>query len=115
MKKLVPIAAFLAFLPASTCKPPIPPEPDVVIFPPFSPDGGADAEVLDVDPLCRVACENLARLGCPESAPAGRSCGSVCTSVVRAGVADLNLACVASASTPDQVRACGSVECEGRR
>lgn len=112
MKKLVPIVAFVALLPAANCKPE-PDAPVVEVLPPFSPDGGTDAEVPDLDPVCRAACENLVRVGCPEGAPAGRSCASVCTMAVRAG-AELNLACVASASTPDQVRACGSVDCKGR-
>lgn len=95
----------------SSCKETLPPEPPYVVFPPYQ-DASVDAE-LDVDPLCRVACENLAKMGCPESAPAGRTCGSVCTAAELNGL-DLPLVCISNASTPDQVRACGMIRCQGR-
>lgn len=87
-------------------KPVLPPEPPYVVFPPYEDAGSPDA-------LCRLACENLAKIGCPESAPAPKPCADVCTDAERAGN-PLNTICVANASTPDQVRACGSVECAGR-
>lgn len=105
------IVAVFAWAFALSCKETLPPEPDYVIFPPYQ-DASVDAE-LEVDALCRVACESLAKVGCPESAPAGRTCGSVCTAAMNAGI-DLNAICIAAASTPDQIRACGTVECKGR-
>jgi hypothetical protein len=98
-------------LSCSSCKETLPPEPPYVVFPPYQ-DASVDAE-LDVDPLCRLACESLAKMGCPESAPAGRTCGSVCTAAEQQGI-DLPTICIANASTPDQVRACGMVRCQGR-
>jgi hypothetical protein len=103
--------SFLAAL--NACPPAKPPENyDITVYPPF-PDGG-DAELPEIDPLCRVACESLAKIGCPESSPAGRSCGSVCTAMSRSGASAIDLLCVANASTADQVRGCGGVECAGR-
>lgn len=98
------LAATFAVL--ASCKA-MPPEPPSVIFPPYDGglgSGGADAEVR-VDPLCAVACENLAKIGCPESVPAGRSCGSTCTMASANGF-DLRLYCLATASLPEHVRGC---------
>lgn len=97
---------------ALACGPSYPPEPHVVIFPPYADAGTVDAE-LEVPADCRVACESLARVGCPESAPKGRTCGSVCAAAVKEGI-KLPLICIAASSTPDQIRACGKVRCEGR-
>lgn len=83
---------------------------EIVVFPPY---GDAGNQEVDVSADCRVACENLAKMGCPESVPAGRSCGSVCTTAQARGI-DLRTICVANASTPDQVRACGTADCRGR-
>ena len=98
------------------CKPSYPPEPDVVIYPPYQ-DGGMDAnvEIVQIPADCRLACESLAKLGCPESAtpPGGRSCGSVCAAALEQGI-DLPTICIANASTVDQVRACGMIKCKGR-
>jgi hypothetical protein len=97
------------------CKQTLPPEPDYVVFPPWqgdAGDAGFDAE-LDVPADCRLACESMAKVGCPESTPAGRTCGSVCAAAERAGFG-LKPFCIAAASTPDQIRACGTVECRGR-
>ena len=82
------------------CKTTLPPEPDYVVYPPE--DAG--------DPLCRLACENMARIPCPESAPAGKTCRQVCEDAERGGN-PLNLVCLANASTREQVRACGTVRC----
>ena len=97
-------------LSCSSCKETLHPEPPYVIFPPD--DAGQDAE-LEVPADCRLACENLAKMGCPESHPAGRSCGSVCAAAEREGI-DLPTLCIANASTPDQARACGQIKCKGR-
>jgi hypothetical protein len=118
MSRFVFVFLSLSQLVLAACpREPMPPEPDYVVFPPY--DAGIDAEV-EVLADCRVACENLAKLGCPESAPAGRTCGSVCSTSTRLGF-DLRLPCVASAGTPDHVRACctpgqpcSQVRCRGR-
>lgn len=90
------------------------------VFPPF-PDVNIDGgDEVAVPPACRAACDNLTSLGCPESAPAGRSCGSVCA--VHSRFSDLRLECVAGSKTPDQVRnccplgtlGCSPVKCAGR-
>lgn len=96
----------------SGCKETIPPEPDIVIYPPYQ-DASVDAEFTIIPADCRLACESLARVGCPESAPAGRTCGSVCAAALYEGI-DLPTICIAAASTPDQIRACGMVKCKGR-
>lgn len=105
------VAVFAWVFALSSCRETLPPEPPYVIFPPYQ-DASVDAE-LEIDPLCRLACESLARAGCPESAPAGRTCGSVCTAAEKEGI-DLPTICIAAASTPDQIRACGMVRCQGR-
>ncbi len=95
----VVIAALLLF----GCPATMPPEPPYVVFPPY--DGGDfDAEVQTTAD-CRAYCESLAKLGCPESAPQGRTCSSTCSAATAAGH-DLKPWCVATAATPDQVRAC---------
>ncbi len=96
----------------------LPPEPPITIFPPY-----ADASPLppletcaDGSPVpadCRLACESLAKVGCPEAAPAGRSCGCVCAAAEDAGL-PMNAFCIAAASTPDQIRSCKTVRCLGR-
>lgn len=116
--KIALLAAVLAFVNcACPTSPPYPPEPPVVVFPPY--DAGplppletcSDGSSVPAD--CRLACESLAKLGCPESAPAGRTCGCVCAFAEDAGL-PLNAWCIAAASTPDQIRACGTVRCLGR-
>ncbi len=97
------VFVILAALCLVFCKPGLPDDGPFVVYPPY--DGGfVDAEV-DVLADCRVACENLARLACPESAPAGRTCGSVCTIASQTGY-EPRTACLATAGTPDDVRAC---------
>ncbi len=92
----------------------MPDDYQITVFPPFPLDGGVDAELDEIPADCRLACESMAKVGCPESAPEGRSCSSVCAAVVKSGVRDLNLWCIANASTPDQIRGCGTVKCKGR-
>lgn len=75
----------------------------ITTFPPD--EAGIDAESPRVPADCHLACANLAKLGCPESAPSGRSCGSVCAYASSNGF-DMQLACVAKAASADQVRAC---------
>ena len=88
------VGVFLVACPA-TCPPPYPPEPEVATF---------ESKIL-AD--CRLACESMAKVGCPESAPSGdRSCGEVCTTAV-ANHFPMPTICVAAASTKDQIRACG--------
>jgi hypothetical protein len=109
--------AALLLLSCSGCPKTPPPEPPIVVTPPYT-DAGAEGAVFDdcglnIDPLCRAACESLAKVGCPESAPTGgRTCSCMCTKAVEEGL-DLNTVCVAAASTPDQIRQCGPA-CEGR-
>lgn len=123
MKARIALAASVASLiPLTLCacppKPPLPPEPDVVIFPPYDsgeaaatqPERCSDGSTVPVD--CRLACESLAKIGCPESVPAGRSCGCVCAAAEASSV-PMKTLCVANASTPDQMRAC-NVRCAGR-
>lgn len=114
MSRTFVVAGLVAIIPfvISACPPPRPPENyDITVFPPYGDAGDAE---LDVPADCRVACENLAKMGCPESAPAGRTCGSVCAAAQAAGI-DLNPICVASVSSPVELRArCGTVQCEGR-
>lgn len=108
MRRLALLAFLIPLLPlvAACPKRGLPPEPDVVVFPPWDAQVGVDREVPP-DPLCRVMCENLAKIPCPESAwePGGRSCTSACTIAGQQG-ADLRPVCVANAATPDQVRGC---------
>lgn len=117
MKTIAPFAFAVAawavalVLSCSSCKEQLPPEPPYVVFPPYQ-DASVDAE-LEVPADCRLACESLAKMGCPESAPAGRTCGSVCAAAEREGI-DLPTICIANASTPDQARACGMIRCKGR-
>lgn len=90
-----------------------PPEPSYVVFPPYQEDAAPPSDTACTpSPLCRTACEALARVGCPESAPAGQSCSCVCALAEAQGI-DLNLVCVSNASTVEQVRACGP-RCLGR-
>lgn len=57
------------------------------------------------------ACAHLAELGCPEAktTPDGVSCPMVVR--VAGRLADMKLACIASAPSQDAVRACGTVRC----
>lgn len=111
------ISTALASCPMAICAclpvPAYPPEPEVVVYPPY--DSGTDSEPgcdLSVPVDCRLACESLAKIGCPESAPSGdRSCGCVCVHAQAARI-PMKTICVANASTPDQARAC-NVRCAG--
>ncbi len=60
---------------------------------------------------CGRACVRLRDLGCPEGAPSasGVSCYRVC--VHASQLKSLRPSCVASASSVDAVRACGTVRC----
>ena len=87
--------------------PKLPPEPPYVVFPA---DDAGTMSVSSAD--CRLACESLARVGCPEAAPAnGQSCTQVCANAELLGF-PLNTLAIANASNPDQMRAAG-VRCEG--
>lgn len=114
MKLAAVSSAFAALLCAVrfivACSSPKGPEsPPMPVFP--------DAGAVEVEgsPLCRVMCENLGRMGCPESATpveaidggwaVGRSCVSTCTVAEKHG-RNLRTICVANASTPDQIRLC---------
>ncbi len=102
MSRIVTAASF-AILLASCPQPKVPVEDyEITITPPHpdAPDGSAN-----VPADCRLACESMAKVGCPESAPAGGSCGSVCAAASSNGF-DLRSMCIAAASTPDQIRAC---------
>src|SRR5579863_1391214 len=98
---LFEVAALAVLSTACPMTPPLPPEPDYVVFP-------LDAEAAAQDPLCRLACESMAKIGCPEAATldGGRSCPDVCTAAMSEGEG-LPTICLANASTADQVRACG--------
>lgn len=106
------IGTAIAVLFLASCPEPKVPDYEITVFPPYGLDGG-DAELADIPADCRLACESLAKVGCPESHPAGRSCASVCAAA-QAGGRDLKPWCIANASTPDQMRACGTVRCLGR-
>lgn len=95
--------AFLALLPSCPAAGTIPPADSSAPAP-------YEAGKVDFNPLYRLACENLAKIGCPESAPAGKTCAEVFELAEKLGN-PLNAVCVANASTPSQVRACGSVRC----
>jgi hypothetical protein len=61
---------------------------------------------------CAEACANLERLGCPEGRPAsGANCVDVCDHAESTGVFSMRMACVASARSVGEVRACGTVRC----
>jgi hypothetical protein len=76
---------------------------DITVFPAYGDAAPADAGEVSAD--CRLSCESMAKVGCPESAPAGGTCGSVCMAATSNGF-DLKSMCIAAASTPDQIRAC---------
>lgn len=79
--------------------------------PPLEPTkDDASVEAATSGSLCELACENLGRMGCPES---DGTCAAVCESAEDAGN-PMNTICLANASTPDQARACGTVRCKGR-
>jgi hypothetical protein len=107
-------AAVAAVAPATVCAcpqapPPLPPEPPFVVAPPRA-DGLAPLETCDdgkpVPADCRVACEAMAKVGCPESNDAGRSCGCVCEAAEKNG-SPLPTLCVANQSTIEGMRGCG--------
>lgn len=102
LASLVPFAAW--FLAA--CPPPQPPDYGIV-------ETVHEAGV-EVTHLCRLACESLAKIGCPESMPAGKPCEEVCSAAEKLGM-DMNTVCIANASTADHARACKTVECRGIR
>lgn len=103
MKMTMLILGLMGCSAVYSCRPSLPPEPPYVVYPPF--DGGViDAEV-EVSATCRLYCESLAKIGCPEAGRFGRSCGSMCT-VAESNGMDLRTLCVANASTGDQVRSC---------
>ncbi len=103
MKKLV-VAVVSLLASCTSCQAKAPSDDyQITTFP--VDEAGADAESVRIPADCRVACESLAKLGCPESAPSGRSCGSVCAYASANGF-DMNLLCIANSSTADQVRAC---------
>lgn len=114
MKALFVVVALAT---AIHCKQSLPEEPPFVVFPPYD-DAGFDAEV-SVNSECSRACANLVILGCPESWPAGRSCGSTCE-VASAHGFDMRPRCLAEADSANAVRACCSgvrcakVNCRGR-
>jgi len=56
-----------------------------------------------------AACANLAKLGCPEG---GSSCAATIEHVSSVGVTDLKPACLATATSQEDARACGTVTCE---
>lgn len=90
----------------------LPPEPAYVVYPPFQDAAPPSDTACTPTALCRTACESLAKVGCPESAPAGQTCSCMCTMAEAEGL-DLNLICVSNASTVEQIRACGP-RCLGR-
>lgn len=86
------VLSFLLLI--GSCKPVAvyPPEPEIV-----------EVTHFDFDPLCRVAWEALARIGCPESYQFNVQC-------IRRTV-EYSKLCIANSSTPEQMRICG-VNCD---
>jgi hypothetical protein len=59
---------------------------------------------------CAAACENLSRLGCPEGDDI--DCLSTCRSAQSARITNLRPDLLATAQTPEEVRAIGTVLCD---
>lgn len=94
------------------------PEPAFVSHPLL--DSGIDAEAPVISAACQAACENLMKMGCPESLSTGRTCGSVCQ-ISNDLKFDTRPWCVAMAGNPEGVRACcppgercARIKCLGR-
>lgn len=68
----------------------------------------AEAGVPDASPAAAAACANLRRLGCSEGF---NSCESVFDQVLDAHLTDLRPACLTSANSKAEARACKSVKC----
>lgn len=77
----------------------------------------SDAALEDAvvrNPSCASACEQLAKLGCPEgrTLDGGKSCLHVCEDAEASGKFSLKPACVIGAQTIEQLRLCGTVRCQ---
>lgn len=68
----------------------------------------AEAGILDASPASAVACANLRRLGCSEGF---NNCESVFDQVLDAHLIELRPACLTSANSKAEARACKSVKC----
>lgn len=61
------------------------------------------------EPTCKDACDNLAKLGCPEAEPTkkGQTCVEVCKDTEAAGAnVTLNPGCVANMKSCDEIDSC---------
>jgi hypothetical protein len=58
---------------------------------------------------CERACQNLAKLGCPEGQHA--DCAADCEAGMGDKITDFHPDCLAQAATPEEARACRSVHC----
>jgi hypothetical protein len=67
-------------------------------------------------PTCARACAALKRLGCPEAErpDGGGTCYAVCAQAEASGKFGLRPSCVAASKSLVDVRACGSVRCQGK-
>lgn len=96
-----------------------PPEPPVIVV---IVDAGADADYVEPTdtpaggysvPDCNAACVNLRKLGCEDGyrRPGEDTCYIVCKRAQTSGVMDFKPKCVASKTTIEGVRSCGTYRC----
>lgn len=78
-----------------------PPQPPVGMG--GAPNGGAP------NATCEGACDNLARLGCPEDLA---DCVAQCTRILSDDRFTIDLACRVNARSQDDARACGPASCQ---
>ena len=63
-------------------------------------------------PSCDTACKNLTVIGCQESQPtdSGITCSFVCSELIELEKS-IDVECISSAKTKEEVRNCGSIRC----
>lgn len=111
----ISILATMCLAACAACPPkpnpdPIGPVPDAEITASDSGTAGdAPAAQPDASPAASVACANLRRLGCKEGLDP--NCEVVFDRVLDAHLTDLRPACLTSAKTKAEARACKSVDC----
>ena len=88
----------------TSCRAPAPVEPDVIIVVP--PD--AHPALIDAADACMSACDNLEALGCPDGVDQ-LACLIACRHIVSSRLTTIDLACITSAHSKAEARACGQV------